>query len=624
MQSFFQVIVLIISVTSFSYGSILIDVSSEKEILLLSKSKVYFDKDNQENIETIILKPELFNIYNKEYINNGLENKYPIWIKFTLVNSSRSSINRVLSIDNLIIRHLTLYSIKNKKVLEIKKSGFLHREKFRGILQPHFQISIAPNTKQVYLLKVYSPTSPVSFKAVINTQKEFLSQDIFSHNIWIFVLTILIAVMFYNFLLFIFTKDMLYLSYSLYVFGIIIVRDFSYPFWLQVLPLHNINFINSFIQNEPALHVYSTNFIAFTMIFFTQHFLQTKQYQRLHTSLNILILIIVFHSVLSSSTFLPLSLVAPFYLILVFFLFFVGLYTLYKKNKNALYFIFGWSLSLFAWLILLLEGLQVWVVKYDLFYYSFQVLIIIEVFLFSFAIAQYIRRLSKEKEYLSQQLIIQKENENKKLESKVKEKTEHLDIELKKNNLLLQELNHRVKNNMQFTTSLYALKLDGLNDPKVRENLRDVERKVLAMSHVHQLLYVENEFNNVKANDYFKKIVSTIKQSFECENIKFICNVESNLKIEEAIYCGLIVNELVTNAIKYAFLEEKGEIVITLKEDELLKYLEVRDNGVGLKKKNNNGFGTILVEGLATKQLKGKLYINTTNGTEVKISFPKS
>lgn len=175
---------------------------------------------------------------------------------------------------------------------------------------------------------------------------------------------------------------------------------------------------------------------------------------------------------------------------------------------------------------------------------------------------------------------------------------------------------------MQFITSLYALKLGYNND--IQDKLRDVERKVLAMSQVHQMLYTQKNLNYIQADDYFETIIKNIQESFNQENIQFIYNIRATLSLEEAIYCGLIVNELVTNAVKYAFdNKNKGEIIITLTEDNDYKYLKVQDNGVGIQKNSKSGFGQMLIETLATKQLGGKISIDTTNGTTTEISFQK-
>lgn len=602
--------------TSFLSAQIILN-NEVKEIVLLNKSKIYFDKTNKKSINTLIKKPELFEAYHKEYINNGLKNKYPVWVKFTLYNSTSKTMHRTLSIDKLKLEHIELYGVKDNKVVYKKKEGSLHRKEFKGILMPNFKIEIPSNEKRDFYLKVFTSNYALSFKAILTTQEDFIYKDIKHHLILMIFVALLIIVFIYNLILVVLTRDSIYFYYALFVLGILAPIEVHYPLWLHIFPMDD----PTFIAKEISLKVYYTNFTSLTMLLFTQKFLQTKQYPKLHMFLNFSIAIIIVHSFLTSSTFLTYQDVVPFYLFLLICSFFIGFYALYKRNKNALYFIFGWGLSVLAWVAALLHGFNIWSIKYD-FYYISQTLFTIEVFLFSYAISQHIRRLNKEKEDLSQKLIEQKDNENIKLEKTVKEKTYNLNEELKTNKFLLQELNHRVKNNMQFITSLYALKLG--NNIDIQEKVQDIERKVQAMSQVHQLLYTQKNPNYIKADNYFETIIKNIQESFYKEDIKFIYNIQITLYHEEAIYCGLIVNELVTNAIKYAFPKNKGEIIITLKEDEKYKYLKVEDNGKGIEKNKIGGFGHMLIETLVTQELNGKVDINAINGTEVEISFPKS
>jgi len=591
-------------------------INDDKKVIVFEKSEIYYDKSNQENIDTLIQKPELFQAYHKEYINNWLQNQYPVWIKFTLVNPTLNTLDRTLSFDEYFIEHIELYTTKDNIVLDKKLAGYKHREKFNGIIQPHFELELPPNTETTYYIKVFIPSYSTSFKATLSTYESFINEDIKYHLMLALFICILVTVCIYNFILFFLTKDSIYFYYALYILGILAAKRVHFLITLYIFPLED----PSVVQQEIDLIIYGTNFTALSMILFTQHFLHTKSYPKLHTSLNFFIGLILVHSVVTSPTFLTYNEIAVFYLFLMLYLFFIGFYALYKKNKNALYFIFGWGLSVFAWISITLNSMNIWNFRYD-FYYLTELLIVIEVFLFSYVIAKNIKELNNDKMQLSQKLVEQKENENIRLEKEVNEKTAHLNEELKTNTILLQELNHRVKNNMQFITSLYALKLGDNVD--VQDKLQDVERKVLAMSQVHQMLYTQKNLNYIQADDYFETIIKNIQESFNQENIKFIYDIQINLNIEEAIYCGLILNELVTNAMKYAFAQNKGEIRIALSEDKDCKYLKVQDNGMGIQKDSKSGFGQMLIETLATKQLGGKISIDSTNGTTTEISFQK-
>lgn len=618
MKNIFKTLVLCLLFINSLYANEVIDATAE-EIVFLKHSQVYFDKKNKETIDTLMGQPNLFTPYNKEYMNIWLHYQNPIWIKVTFFNPTSKTLHRTLGFDEYFLENIELYITKNDVVLEKKRAGYLHRQKFNGIIQSHFQLEIPSHTKMTYYIKVFTPSYPTSFKCTLFSDEKFIYDDIKYHVVLALFICILVTVCLYNFILFFLTKDGIYFYYALYILGILAAKRVHFLITLYLFPMENLDIV----EKEISLIIYGTNFTALTMILFTQHFLKTKAYPKIHKSLNFFIGLILIHSIVTSSTFLTYSDIAFFYLFIIVYLFYIGFYALYKKNKNALYFVFGWGLSVLAWINTILNSMNIWNSRYE-FYYITETLIVIEVFIFSYVIAKYIKELNNDKEQLAQSLIEQKENEKLKLKKRVEEKTKDLNKELKTNQFLLQELNHRVKNNMQFITSLYSLKLSNSNESNIQERLEDVQRKVHAMSQLHELLYSQVNLRCIDATKYFKTIVQTIKNSFQSDKVSFIFNINSCLEIEEAIYCGLIVNELVTNAVKYAFEKEEGEVIITLSENEQYKYLRVKDNGVGMKPNSpSNGFGQTLIEILAVEQLGGEVKVTNKHGTEIQISFKK-
>jgi two-component sensor histidine kinase len=193
------------------------------------------------------------------------------------------------------------------------------------------------------------------------------------------------------------------------------------------------------------------------------------------------------------------------------------------------------------------------------------------------------------------------------LNNLVNERTQSLNEALQTQKILLHELHHRVKNNMQFITSLYALKLYNSGDPKIDEKLKDIESKIKAMGHVHEMLYQQDDIEYIEAKLYFEKLINEISKGFDFKNISIKMDTDHIvLNAYEAIYCGLILNELIINAVKYAFESDGGEIVITIYVQDEKKVLEVADNGKGLKDEDfNRSFGLLMVKSLSVEQLKG-------------------
>ena len=192
---------------------------------------------------------------------------------------------------------------------------------------------------------------------------------------------------------------------------------------------------------------------------------------------------------------------------------------------------------------------------------------------------------------------------------------------------LLKEIHHRVKNNLGIVSSLLSLQTAQIKDPKVKEEMEKGQNRVYSMSMIHQKLYQGKDLSIIEMKDYFMELGDHILNSFDVNVMVDIVYDMQNIEldVDTAVPLGLIVNELLTNAFKYAFPNKsKGTIHISLLEIQNQIYeLIVADNGVGHNTKENTqciGFGTQLVS-LLTKQLDGVVDKTTKNGTTVKIMF---
>ncbi|NUO02437.1 MAG: tetratricopeptide repeat protein [Saprospiraceae bacterium] len=197
------------------------------------------------------------------------------------------------------------------------------------------------------------------------------------------------------------------------------------------------------------------------------------------------------------------------------------------------------------------------------------------------------------------------------------------------NELLLKEIHHRVKNNLQTISSLLNLQSAGLTDANALEAVRESQNRVRSMGLIHQKLYQGDQLATVEMKDYFKTLGETLFQAFGFRDQQVALNVdmeEVGLDVDTAIPLGLIVNELVTNALKYAFPEGRaGMVKISLRaQDGNTLALRIKDDGVGLQAISNsskdNGFGSRLVQ-LLTLQLDGQMEESAKDGFETIIRF---
>ena len=201
-----------------------------------------------------------------------------------------------------------------------------------------------------------------------------------------------------------------------------------------------------------------------------------------------------------------------------------------------------------------------------------------------------------------------------------------LDAKNKQNELLLKEIHHRVKNNLEMVKSLIALQSAKLEEGASKEAMLASQNRVQSMGIIHQKLYQGENLGSIEMKDYFINLGEGVLDTFNAEDkVKIECAMDAlNLDVDTAVPIGLIVNELLTNALKYAFPEgTKGQISISLKTENNNLQLKVSDNGIGKTeglKPKGTGFGTQLIQ-LLTQQLNGTISEDHKNGTSVFFSF---
>lgn len=195
------------------------------------------------------------------------------------------------------------------------------------------------------------------------------------------------------------------------------------------------------------------------------------------------------------------------------------------------------------------------------------------------------------------------------------------------NELLLKEIHHRVKNNLELVKSLISLQSAQLEDSVTKDAMIASQNRVQSMGIIHQKLYQGNNLGSIEMKDYFLNLGEGILDTFNTDDkVKIECAMDHlELDVDTAVPIGLIVNELLTNALKYAFPDDsKGNISISLsKSNSETLTLNVSDNGIGKIKglaPKGTGFGSQLVQ-LLTQQLNGEMKEDNQNGTSVSFHF---
>ena len=196
-------------------------------------------------------------------------------------------------------------------------------------------------------------------------------------------------------------------------------------------------------------------------------------------------------------------------------------------------------------------------------------------------------------------------------------------ISNKEKEVLLREIHHRVKNNLQMIKSLLNLQFNKISDSKMREEIRDSMNRITSIALVHETLYKSDDLSEIDQKQYFEALIIHLFNSVLPKRTRVTWESQIDdleLDLDTTITCGLIMTELVTNSLKYAFKDDKGKIIIqlNLKNEDTVR-MQISDNGIGLPDdvflKEPETLGLTLVKTLAINQLNGLIDLELDKGS---------
>ena len=436
--------------------------------------------------------------------------------------------------------------------------------------------------------------------------KTFRDTDTKTQAFRLLVLGILIGLMIYSFVISFYSKERSYFYYALYLL---------FMLWHQstFLGLTQIYFPKWFILLDSKLVVPKLGFILLPATLFALSFLKIKKTSWLFK------IYLLFGAIAIAIIFFirDLQLVLLIGVVYVFFNLFAGVVSYRRGVKEARLFILGFGVVSVAYLIIILDSFGI---TTPISYGSRNMLMIastIEVILLNLAIADRYQILQAEKE----QIVREREDVIKK---EVAQKTAELDKALHAKELLLKEVHHRVKNNLQMILSIMHLQERRIKDKSTRDIFVSLENRVNAISKTYNMLILDNQIEFVDMNKYTSELVKDIKNCMyeSASKINIETKIDLTLPLREAVYIGIVINELVTNAFKYAFGKDGGNIYIKLYKKNDKRKLIISDNGKGFKyNKKADSLGLKLIEMLIKEQLEGTIKMKTEPSVSYIIEF---
>ncbi len=608
----FRVIFLLFILIGTSSNANTVNISQDKQISLLENSSIYIDK-KQLTIQEV-LEQNLFETYHKPYINIGASQKN-IWIRFTLQNSTQKPIKTSLILTSPLLEHIALYKGDNLKTPVLK--GVAYMSKKHTTLFPFYSIQIEAQSSQVYYMEVRSFYGPVDFGLRIQNENEYHTEDRIQQFINIILVGMILALMLYSFILFFYTKDKSYLFYSFYL-AALTYQQMSY------LGLTQIYFSLAIISIEMKMVVVKVATMIITASLFAMHFLKTENIKPLHIIYKTFIVLgIVEILILNIPQFYNLNIVILTSALLIVFNLVAAVISYRNGNKQARLFIVGFSIVFMFYAMMMADALG-----FTSIMQSFRNLLVwgttIEALILSLAFADRYAILQEGKAQADQHILNESKNREKIVQEEVVKKTIQLKQAVETKEMLLQEVHHRVKNNLQVILSMIRLQNDETEDKAVMEKFINLENRINAIAKTYNMLLIKDDLEEIDMQEYIDSLLVDIRETVnhQDQQISIKTDIDAMIPLRESVYIGLIINELVTNTYKYAFDYHKGTVSISLRHHKNNYVLTVEDDGKGfIREENNKTLGLKLIHTLVYDQLGGNMEIFTNDHTKYIIRF---
>ena len=586
-----------------------IDLNQQVSRTILNQSDVYIDSD-EHNISYVLAKG-LLQPYTKTYLNTGIRNA-TIWIRFHLANDTNQTAYKILIVTSPLLEHIKLY--KQSSIQNPQYRGVRYITEAHHTLMPYFHLTLPPNSSETYYLQVRSLLTPVDFTLKLDAHEHFEFDDRRQQLVDILLIGFVLALMFYSFILYFYTKDKSYLFYSFYLFALI-YQQFTYLGLTQIyLPL-------AFIRFDMQIPILKIGLLIITSALFAMQFLKTRSLGKIHTLYRLFIAVTLLE-ILLFPRFQNLYPIIFTGMVFIFFNLGAGVVSYKRGNKQARLFIVGFSIVCFSYFLLILDALGITSIVQGyqnilMFGTAFEALIL------SLAFADRYLILQKAKARADARILEESTQRADIIEREVIKKTDALNRALETKELLLKEVHHRVKNNLQIILSIIRLQRDEIEDAKIGEKCIDLENRINAISKTYTMLLIKENIEEIDMAEYIEALLLDIQETMQQEDkhIEIKTDIEAKVPLRESVYLGLIVNELVTNAYKYAFQKE-GTITISLHQNNSHYRLIIQDNGQGYDAEQTKvSLGMKLIYTLVHDQLGGTIEKETMHHTHYTIRF---
>ncbi len=547
-----------------------------------------------------------------DHLNMGVIHK-EIWLHCQVHNPHPYPLKRFFYFSSPLLEHITMI-YQNKRI----KKGVLSPLEDRGqTLVYTFPVVFLADGLDEFYFKVETIYTPLDFSLFLEEPTTMIERDHAHQLLNAFLLGMVFVLMLYAFFISFYIKDRSYLFYAIYLFALIYQQ-------LTYLGMTQLYFPYDFVVWDAQMTLLKISFLIISSALFAISFLKTHEIVWIHRGYwGIILLSLVEVLLLDAKAEYSLYVMIFTGTLFILYNLLAGLLVYRQGRKEARLFIAGFLLVFFSYGLMIIDALGIASV---MLYFRNLLLFTtaIEALILSLAFADRYMILQEEKAKADRLILEESRGRERIIQQKVVAKTKALNQALKEKDLLMQEIHHRVKNNLQVILSMIRLQRDGIADEVVQESLLTLEYRINAIAKSYANLITKDRLDQVDMQRYLAVLLEDLEAIYRqnSKEIRLLQRVALTLPFKQAVYVGLIVNELVSNAFKHAFKSRRvGRVAVYLYKEESQHILEVRDNGVGFDAQAQEGLGLMLIKALVEGELNGRMDQRRTDQTIVTIYF---
>jgi two-component sensor histidine kinase len=587
---------------------------------ILPHGSLYVD---DENLDFATIRNKSFRPIHSQHLNFGITTAN-IWLKFTFTNTFKKRLNSALVVRSTRLGHVMLYDVQTQHAVRRGLANPFTKEPTRF---PKLSIIVPSHHTKTYYVKIHDPWNSILFSVDLQRHYQYHLTEQKEQRTILFLLGIMISLILYSLVLATYARDISYFYYGLYLIALLYQQSSYLGIHTLLMPFEYLNF-------DRKLALAKVGLLVFTSSLFAMHFLKTHTIMALHRIYQIGIVMglaqIVFVGIVwnAPETLMPYTKPWALGFIGFNFLFSIfsavaAIYYYQQGNKVARLYALGFSLVVIVYGLMAAGALGWSTLLYDhpnLVLYG----TILEALILSLAFVDRYNILHQAKKEADQKFLDESRNREIIVQSEVARKTAQLKQALETKNLLLREVHHRVKNNLHVILSMIRLQRVKLDGATTEEVLISLENRINAIAKTYNLLLSGDDLEAIDMKEYIDHLLHDLTASLPLQTtpIQLDTNIDAIVPLRESVYVGLIINELVTNAYKYAFGAEGGTISVTLRQEGDRVTLTVSDSGKGFTyDPDSDSLGLKLIQTLARDQLRGTIETHTHPGTRFTVIF---